>query len=460
MTLSFASSSDPSLPLFVLERSELAGWMVDLPDHVQVWVEASGFAAALEQVLLIPGSDGTPKFAPTGYGSAAKRSRKRFPLAAAAEALPAGIYHIASGVSAEVLEAEYFGWSMIGYAFDRYAPNTPANVKQIAPDGIDAARVETLANTELLIRHLANTWASDLEPEQMQVAAETLPEDCGANCFNITGNALLNREFLTIHAVEPAAAQAPRSIEKNWCENGPKLTLAGNGVCLDISKLNLKLDASTRLMKKTMDGAANFLGLAQTIMKPGLNVRSRAIIPAAENTLVGSAFCSVDILTARNRQTMKIGNSDAEDRLVQADTPALAHEGHPGLAISMATLTSLARAADGMELAPQNTDDDGTAEALMRTGRSSTDLIWRMSFYGSYEAMVEPGGADLDNAPSGGLADSIPVAFFPRRFVGNCPHMQFDIYSWQCSKNSGRTKGGLGQEPHALQAALPKIRDL
>ena len=259
MTLSFASSSDPSLPLFVLERSELAGWMVDLPDHVQVWVEVSGFAAALEQVLLIPGSDGTPKFAPTGYGSAAKRSRKRFPLAAAAEALPAGIYHIASGVSAEVLEAEYFGWSMIGYALDRYAPNTPANVKQIAPDGIDAARVETLANTELLIRHLANTWASDLEPEQMQVAAETLSEECSARCSSITGSTLLDQDFPMIHAVGLAAAQAPRLIEKNGGENGPKLTLVGKSECSYTGKLNRKSDASMRLMKKDMSGADNFV---------------------------------------------------------------------------------------------------------------------------------------------------------------------------------------------------------
>ena len=460
MTLSFAPSSDPSLPVCVLEHSELAEWLADQPDRVQVWVAASGFAAALSQVFLVSGPGGTPKSALAGYDSAAKRVRNQFPLAAAAEALSNGTYRIASDVPAEALEAECFGCLMTSYVFDRYAPDTPANTRLIALGDIDATRVETLANAELLIRYLVSTSASDLGPEKLQVAAETLPEDCGVNCFNITGNALLNREFLTIHAVEPAAAQAPRSIEKNWCENGPILTLAGNGVCLDISKLILKLDASTRPMKKTMDGAANFLGLAQTIMKPGLNVRLHAIIPAAENTLVGSAFCSVDILTTRNRQTTKIGNSDAKNRLVQADTPALAHEGHPDLPIFMATLTNPARAADGMELAPPYTDDNGTAEAVVRTGRSSTDLIWRMSFHGSYEAMVEPGSADLDNAPSSGLANSIPVVFFPRRFVGNYPHMQFDIYSWQCSKNSGRTKGGLGQEPHALQAALPEIRDL
>ena len=460
MTLSFAPPSDPSLPLFVLEQSELAGWLADQPDHVQVWVAANGFAAALGQVLLVPAPGGTPKSALAGYGSAAKRARKRFPLAAAAEALPNGTYHIASGVPADVLEAECFGWLMTGYVFDRYAPDTPANARLIAPDGIDAARVETLANAELLIRHLVNTPASDLGPEQLQIAAETLAEECGAICSSIIGNALLDQDFSMIHAVGRAAAQAPRLIEMNWGDTGPKLTLVGKGVCFDTGGLNLKPGASMGLMKKDMGGAANILGLAQMIMKLGLNVRLRVLIPAVENAVAGNAFRPGDILTARNRQTVEINNTDAEGRLVLADALALAHEGQADLVVSMATLTGAARVAVGADLAPFYTDDDGAAEALARAGRSSADPVWRMPFHEPYEAMIEPGIADLDNAPSGGFAGSITAALFLRRFVGDSRYMHFDIYSWQRSKEPGRSKGGLGQGPRALLTALPEILGL
>ena len=38
-----------------------------------------------------------------------------------------------------------------------------------------------------------------------------------------------------------------------------------------------------------------------------------------------------------------------------------------------------------------------------------------------YEALIEPGMADLDNAPSGGMAGSITAALFLRRFVTRLP---------------------------------------
>ncbi len=460
MTLCFAPPSDPALPLYVLDQSELDGWLSDQPGPVQNWLAANGFSAALGQTLLIPGSEGAPEVALAGYGNAAKRARKRFPLAAAAEALPEGTYRIASGVPADVLEAECFGWLMTGYVFDRYAPNSPAKAKLVAPEGIDTARIETLANAELLIRHLVNTPASDMGPEQLQIAAEVLAEECGARCSVITGDALLEQDFPMIHTVGRAAAQAPRLIELNWGSSGPKLTLVGKGVCFDTGGLNLKPGASMGLMKKDMGGAANVLGLAQMIMKLGLGVQLRVLIPAVENAVAGNAFRPGDILTARNGLTVEINNTDAEGRLVLADALALAEEGEPDLVISMATLTGAARVAVGADLAPFYTDDDGAAEALARAGRTAADPVWRMPFHEPYEVLIEPGIADLDNAPSGGFAGSITAALFLRRFVGNSRYMHFDIYAWQRSKEPGRSKGGLGQGPRALLTALPEILDL
>ena len=83
-----------------------------------------------------------------------------------------------------------------------------------------------------------------------------------------------------------------------------------------------------------------------------------------------------------------------------------------------------------------------------------------MPFHEPYEALIEPGIADLDNAPSGGFAGSITAALFLRRFVTDSTYVHFDIYSWQRSKEPGRSKGGLGQGPRALLQALPGVLDL
>ncbi len=460
MTLSFAPSSDPSIPLHVLEQASLEPWLADQPDQVRSWVAANRFTGALGQALLVPGPDGAPGMALAGYGNAARRARKRFPLAAAAEALPEGNYHIASGVAADALEVECFGWLMTGYVFDRYAASTPSKAKLVAPEGVDAARIETMANAELLTRHLVNTPASDMGPNQLQIAAEALAQECGAACSVISGDALLDQGFPMIHAVGRAAEQAPRLIEMTWGDSGPKLTLVGKGVCFDTGGLNLKPGASMGLMKKDMGGAANVLGLAQMIMKLGLNVRLRVLIPAVENAVAGNAFRPGDILTARNGLTVEINNTDAEGRLVLADALALAHEGDPDLVISIATLTGAARVAVGVDLAPFFTDDDAAADALARAGRTAADPVWRMPFHTPYEALIEPGIADLDNAPSGGFAGSITAALFLRRFVGDSRYMHFDIFAWQRSKEPGRSKGGLGQGPRALLTALPEILSL
>jgi leucyl aminopeptidase len=80
-----------------------------------------------------------------------------------------------------------------------------------------------------------------------------------------------------------------------------------------------------------------------------------------------------------------------------------------------------------------------------------------MPFHDPYEAMIEPGIADLDNAPAGGFAGSITAALFLRRFVEAAPYTHFDIYGWQPAPAPARPKGGVGQGARALLQALPGV---
>jgi leucyl aminopeptidase len=71
--------------------------------------------------------------------------------------------------------------------------------------------------------------------------------------------------------------------------------------------------------------------------------------------------------------------------------------------------------------------------------------------------MIEPGIADLDNAPSGGMAGAITVALFLRRFAAGARYVHFDIYGWQPKAAPARPKGGVGQGARALFDALSGI---
>lgn len=460
MPLQFSDPDTPTLDAYIVEQSSLEEFLEALDETERAWATANGFSGAIGQALLIPGPSGEPTKALLGYGTSETRARKRFVLSAAVPKLPAGSYRISSELDSQELENEAFGWLMTGHVFDRYKSRTPSAAKLAAPDGVDAPRVEAMANAEALIRDLINTPAQDLGPRDLQLAAEDLAQEFGATCTTIEGEALLDQNLPMIHAVGRAAEQAPRLIDLKWGANGPKLTLVGKGVCFDTGGLDLKPASAMALMKKDMGGAANVLGLARMIMALGLPLQLRVLIPAVENSVAGNAFRPGDILTSRKGLTVEVNNTDAEGRLVLADALTLADEDCPDLIISMATLTGAARVAVGPDLAPFYTDDENATQALTAAAAMVADPVWRMPFHAPYESMIEPVNADLDNAPSGGFAGSITAALFLRRFVDSPSYMHFDIYGWQPANAPARPKGGTGQGPRALLHALPNMLGL
>ena len=455
MPLTFAPPDADALSLHIIEQADLEDWLKTQPAQVADWVSDNGFSASLGSTLVVPNTKGRVDMALFGYGDAARRARGRFHLASAATSLPEGVYR-AVGLPPEMTEQEALGWLLAGYAFDRYKDQKPAQARLVAPDGIDAQRLEVIAAGEALTRDLINTPASDMGPADLEAACADLAKTHGAQIEVIRGEALLEQNFPMIHTVGRAADQAPRLVDMRWGSEGPTLTLVGKGVCFDTGGLNLKPGASMGLMKKDMGGAATVLGLAHMIMGTGMKVQLRVLIPAVENSVSSNAYRPGDILTARNGLTVEINNTDAEGRLVLADALALGAEEDPDLMISMATLTGAARVAVGPDLAPYYTDDDSATQALEAGAKDVADPVWRLPFHAPYEAMIEPGIADLDNAPKGGFAGSITAALFLRRFAGDTRYMHFDIYGWNSTAAPARPKGGVGMGARALLAALPK----
>ncbi len=459
--LTFGSPSPDAVPVFLLSKEGFETWRAAQSEDVQAWLEATGFKAAAGETCLIPGDNGSVAMALGGLGGSQDRARQRLLAGKVAAALPKGVYTIASEHDETELAEHALAWLLSGYRFDRYKDRGAAKPQLICPEGLDRNEIETIVAGEALTRTLINTPASDMGPSALQQAVEELAAQHGAQVDMVIGDDLLSQNFPMIHTVGRAAADPPRLIDLSWGETGPSLVLVGKGVCFDTGGLNIKPGASMGLMKKDMGGAATVLGLAHMIMGLNLPLRLRVLIPAVENSIDGSAFRPQDILTSRKGLTVEINNTDAEGRLVLADALALADETPPDLMICMATLTGAARVAVGPDLAPFYTDDDGFADALFRGARNVHDPVWRMPFHDPYETMIEPGIADLDNAPKGGFGGSITAALFLRRFVEATPlFAHFDIYGWNPKAAPARPVGGVGQGARAILAALPELLEL
>ena len=252
--------------------------------------------------------------------------------------------------------------------------------------------------------------------------------------------------------------RAPRLLELTWGEpDAPKVTLVGKGVCFDTGGLDLKTSPNMLLMKKDMGGAAVTLGLAQAVMAQALPVRLRLLIGAVENSVAGNAFRPGDVLQTRKGLTVEIGNTDAEGRLVLADLLAEGDRERPALMIDCATLTGAARVALGPDLPALFTPDDGLASDLLAAGQEAFDPLWRLPLHRPYREMLESPIADLNNAPSGGLAGAITAAMFLKEFVvETSAWAHLDLFAWNPKDRPGRPKGG---EATALRALLALIRE-
>ena len=459
--LQFADQTPDARPLHFVTKEAFEAWLSSQDEMTRTWLVASGFNGSAGTVQTLPAQDGGIAGAVAGLGSDQDRLRTRFLSARVRAALPDGTYALVDSLEEPHLSEVLLGWLLAGYTFGAYREAPAPKAMLFAPSGADRERLERIVASEALVRDLINTPANDMGPAELAAAAERLSAEFGATYSVIEGEALLDQGFPMIHTVGRAATRAPRLIEMRWGNAGPAITLVGKGVCFDTGGLNLKPGSSMALMKKDMGGAANVLGLARMIMSGDTPVQLRVLIPAVENAVAGDAFRPGDILNSRKGLTVEINNTDAEGRLVLADALALADEEEPELIISMATLTGAARVAVGPDLAPFYATHDPDAAKLAVAADQVRDPVWRLPLWAPYEAMIEPGIADLDNAPKGGFAGSITAALFLNRFVTTCPrYMHFDVFGWTPANAPGRPKGGAGQGIRALYEALPELLDL
>lgn len=442
MTLAFAPAGSPALALRLVEPQAVDATLAALPAPQRAWAAASGFTGGLGQLCVLPGPDGAPAGALFGWGDAAARARGRFHLARAAEALPEAVWRIEGALAADEAAEAALGWLLASYRFSRYKSGPSPRARLVAPEGIDAARIESIARAEAMTRDLINTPASDMGPQELETVAAELARAHDARVSVTRGDDLVPG-FPMIHAVGRASTRAPRLIDLRWGKEGPALTLVGKGVCFDTGGLDIKPGASMLLMKKDMGGAATALAAAIMIMRAKLPVRLRMILPIVENSVSAQSFRPGDVYPSRAGLTVEIGNTDAEGRLILADALALADEDEPDLLVDFATLTGAARVALGPDLPAFFTSDEKLAGEISDAAAAAADPAWRLPLWAPYDTLLDSKTADLNNVSNGPFAGAIVAAMFLKRFVrktGAWAH--FDLYNWNGSAKPGRPEGG------------------
>ena len=415
------------------------------------WAGANGFTGQRGKLLALPSETGG--LAGYLFGVGAGASRPVLVTGLAGANLEAGRYRLEGALGDPTYAA--LGFRLGAYRFDRYR-KPKALPELVPPSGADAAEVTRLTDAAYLARDLINTPANDLGPDAFDREIRAFAARHKMKVKAIVGNELLKQNFPMIHAVGRAAAEPPRLLDLSWGRaSDPKITLVGKGVTFDTGGLDIKPSSGMLLMKKDMGGAANVLGLAHAIIDAGLKVRLRVLIAVVENAISAPAFRPGDVLPSRSGQTVEIGNTDAEGRLILGDALTLGDEESPELMLDMATLTGAARTALGPDLPPLYSTDDRLAADLMAAGLRSDDPLWRMPLWEPYDKMMDSKIADVNNAGSTPFAGSITAAMFLKRFVKNAKAwVHLDIFGWAPEARPGRPFGGTDQGIRSVYGTL------
>ncbi|MCY4012449.1 MAG: leucyl aminopeptidase family protein [Gammaproteobacteria bacterium] len=437
--------------LEAISTAGLATWRRSQPASVRDWPTASGFAAAPNQFVRLPGPDGLPGKVIAGIGERATVAS----FGQLAMSLPAGDYRLIGAADDDAAYALALGWGLGGYRFANYRPAKREPARLLVPPRIESVGDELAAVG--LCRDLINTPASDMLPHDLESAARKLAIDHGADIEVTTGEALLRAGYRTIYAVGQASASAPRLIDLRWGDPAhERVTLVGKGVCFDSGGLNLKPASNMRLMKKDMGGAAHVLGLAKLVMSRNMPVRLRVLVPAVENAVSANAYRPGDVIRTYQGRTVEIDNTDAEGRLVLADALAVAAEEKPAVIVDYATLTGAARSALGTELPALFSNDDDLAAGIQASADRVDDAVWRMPLFAPYRRMLDSKVADLVNSPASPYAGAITAALFLEHFVGDTPWVHFDIMAWNLATRPARPEGGEAMGLRAVYDYLAK----
>lgn len=219
--------------------------------------------------------------------------------------------------------------------------------------------------------------------------------------------------------------------------------LVGKGITFDTGGISIKPSRKMEEMKYDMAGAATVLGIIKAAAELKFKKPLVGLIPATENMPSGSAIKPGDVVSAMNKKTIEVTNTDAEGRMVLADALCYASKYKPGIVIDYATLTGSAVAALGTKYTPVFSNNKKLLEKLKASDRISGERVWEMPLASEYKPKMRGSIADIDNVGSQVGAGTITGALFLEEFV-DYPWIHLDVAGTASNTDDKGPKGATG----------------
>ena len=346
---------------------------------------------------------------------------------------------VVDGLDEAAQQAFVEGFLLGGYTAPRRGktPAGPAMARKMEVTGLDPEALraaEVTARAVWMARDLTNLPPDVATPEWMAAQSRAVAARAGLEVSVLDEADLRRRGFGGILAVGSGSVHPPRLVQVSYrpdSGDGEHVVLAGKGITFDSGGISLKPRDAMMAMKMDMAGAAVVLAAVEAAAELKLPYQVTALLALAENAIGASAYRPGDVVDTYNGSTVEIGNTDAEGRMVLADTLAYAAaELAPDVLVDVATLTGAAALGLGQHYGALFANSPQLLAALEKAGATSGDRVWQLPLVHEYEYALESDTADLAHVAPPALkfgAGAIVAALFLEKFVDGVPWAHIDI---------------------------------
>jgi len=368
----------------------------------------------------------------------------------AAEGIGMGLYEVPNYKTSSNATDYYLDFVELLTTSDEHATLASYEVGQMYAEAVNEARslvnmpsnVLTATKMAEYARELAETYAFEYEE-----LGKAEMEELGMGA---------------ILAVNQGSTEEPRLMVIKYRANdewNDVVGLVGKGITYDTGGYSIKPKDGLVGMKGDMGGAAAVLGAMRIIGETQPNKNVIAVIASTDNMISGNAFKPDDVITSFSGKTIEILNTDAEGRLVLADSVTYAKQQGANYIVDVATLTGGVIVALGKDKTGALTNDDSFFNTFMDASIETGEFVWRLPLTEKDKKRIRKSDvADLNNSP-GRDGHMIFGGGFVGEFVGDTPWIHLDIAgtSEASAAHDLGPKGGTGAMVRSLAILVERM---
>ncbi|HAJ71394.1 MAG TPA: peptidase M17, partial [Methylophilaceae bacterium] len=177
----------------------------------------------------------------------------------------------------------------------------------------------------------------------------------------------------------------------------------------------------------------------------------------AQNHIGPSAYKQNDVIVALNGMTIEVVHTDAEGRMVLADTLTLTSRQKPDVIMDFATLTGSMHTALGDRMSGVISNRPALACQAVGAGVSSGERVVSFPFDEDYDSDLDSDIADIKQCTLEGGADHIHAARFMAKFIEHeVPWLHVDLSSYNRKEGLGAVQSSVNGFGVGLGLALIK----